>query len=150
MSKKKRVPSVRKYDDKDVRSRAVPSSNHEAPVFLFTTMDCDGPWGLRRLMGADLCSAIFPKLRNFETMTWANIIQQSGGGSSGTNSHPVKVASLASDAKKRLAEISQDDVEELFSLRLDGRKRIWGKREGRTLKILWYDPKHEVCPSTTR
>ena len=83
-----------------------------------------------------------PKLCNFESMTWSEIMRASGGRSKGNNSHFVKVKSLTPDAKRRLAEIGQDDVSDLFSLRLSATERIYGIRDRRALKLLWYDPHH--------
>ncbi len=65
-------------------------------------------------------------------------------------SHLVDVDNLASDAKKRLREIGQDDLDQLYSLRISGKKRIWGIREGYLLWFLWWDPFHSVCPSTKK
>ena len=58
------------------------------------------------------------------------------------NSHFVQAGKLTRQAKARLAEIGQDDVSELFSLRLTGTTRIYGIRDRRALKLLWYDPHH--------
>ena len=75
-------------------------------------------------------------------MTWAEIMQAAGGRARGTNSHFVQVERLTRQAKDRLAEIHQDDVSELFSLRLTATVRIYGIRDRRALKLLWYDPYH--------
>ena len=88
-------------------------------------------------------------------MTWAAIMNASGGKSRGTNNHPVKCENLLKKAQKRLKEIGQNDVSELFSLRLSGTIRIYGIRDGRALKLLWYDRDHDdlnkaVCPSSKR
>ena len=40
-----------------------------------------------------------------------------------------------------------DDWEELYSLRLSGRSRVWGLKEAGIFWILWWDPNHEICPS---
>ena len=85
---------------------------------------------------------ILPKLQNFESMTWAQILQAIGGRAKGNNSHFVSVERLTRQAKDRLAEIGQDDVSELFSLRLTGTTRIYGIRDRRALKLLWYDQHH--------
>lgn len=79
-------------------------------------------------------------LRDFESMKWAEIEQ-------GTGSHFVKKGSLIKKANDRLGQIKQDDVDELFSLRVSGKKRIWGIRDESVLRIIWWDPSHEVCPS---
>ncbi|MDQ2731557.1 MAG: hypothetical protein M3Y56_07855, partial [Armatimonadota bacterium] len=62
-------------------------------------------------------------------------------------SHPVELGKLCKAAQDRLVEIRQDDAATLFSLRIGGQGRIWGVRDGPTLRILWWDPQHEVCPS---
>ena len=85
---------------------------------------------------------ILPKLRDFESMTWAEIMRAAGGRARGSNSHFVEVRNLTGHAKQRLAEIGQDDVSELFSLRLSATVRIYGIRDRRALKLLWYDPHH--------
>lgn len=57
---------------------------------------------------------------------------------------------MISEAQTRLEELKLDDEEELFRFRLDGTARVWGIREGRVFKILWWDPEHEICPSNKR
>jgi hypothetical protein len=79
-------------------------------------------------------------------MTWQEILSATGGRSHGNNSHNISVSELIKEARDRLAEINLDDVDELFSLRLEGKIRIWGMLDNDVLKILWYDPKHEICP----
>lgn len=43
--------------------------------------------------------------------------------------------------------VDNDDLDQLFSLRLTVRKRVWGIKEGNIFWILWWDPEHEVCKS---
>ena len=75
-------------------------------------------------------------------MTWDEIMRAAGGRARGNNSHFVSVENLTRQAKDRLIEVRQDDVSELFSLRLTATKRIYGIRDRRALKLLWYDPHH--------
>lgn len=88
-------------------------------------------------------------------MTWAQLMQAAGGKKHGTNSHFVPLNNLSSDARSRLLEIGQGDVDGIFSLRLTGTKRIYGIRDGRALKLIWYDDDHgdnrnAVVPVTMR
>ena len=39
-----------------------------------------------------------------------------------------------------------DDVDELYQLRVTGAERVWGIRSGPLLRLLWWDPNHEVYP----
>ena len=105
-------------------------------------MDQGGAWGCRSIPVWVWWNEILPKLQHFESMTWAEIMQAAGGRARGNNSHFVQVGKLTRQAKARLAEIGQDDVSELFSLRLTGTTRIYGIRDRRALKLLWYDPHH--------
>jgi hypothetical protein len=92
-----------------------------------------------RLDGATLLW-VLGKLGNFETMTWAEI--------EAAGSHLVRNDSgLSKAARDRLAEIELDEADTLFSLRLGGQPRIWGIRMGGVLKVMWWDPKHEVYPA---
>lgn len=105
-------------------------------------MDQGGAWGCRSIPVRVWWNEILPKLQHFESMTWTEIMQAAGGRARGSNSHFVQVGNLTRQAKARLAEIGQDDVSELFSLRLTGTTRIYGIRDRRALKLLWYDPHH--------
>ena len=98
---------------------------------------CD-PFGWHTI-DSTLLLEIRGKLRNFESMTWGTII--------GANSHQVPTESLCKEARDRLAALHLDELEELFSLRLSGKERVWGVLEHNVLTILWWDPDHQVCPS---
>ena len=82
---------------------------------------------------------VLTRLKPLETMPWREITN--------TGSHPIDVSAIIKEARERLAEIGQDDTDQLYSLRVEGALRIWGIRDGRVLKILWYDPEHAICPS---
>jgi hypothetical protein len=40
-----------------------------------------------------------------------------------------------------------EELESLFSLLITGEKCVWGVKDVAILHILWWDPKHSVCPS---
>ncbi len=137
---------------KQGRGKDTESPDQEKIAWAFGAMDKDGDWGWRTQASAAWWKELLPKLQNFETMTWIQIMQAAGGRRRGNNHHPVSVEDLTPQARKRLSQIKQNDVEKLFSLRLDGTKRIYGIRDRRVLKMLWYDPNHgnnamAVCPA---
>lgn len=141
---------------KTVRSAADPTGfDHETIVWRFGAVDLDGEWGWRSVASRYWWERILPKLRGFETMTWAELFSAAGGRREGNNHHPVEVERLTKSAVGRLEEIGQDDVSELVSLRLTGTERIYGIRDRRALKLLWYDRYHgnndrAVCPVRKR
>ncbi|MEM9594749.1 MAG: hypothetical protein AAGD06_10805 [Acidobacteriota bacterium] len=107
-------------------------------------MDLSGPFGRYSVSSAKL-SEIREKLAGFESRDWNDILVKDQ-----KRNHSVRVDRLDARARKRLAEIKKDDFEELVSLRLSGKERIWGVRIGSVLELLWWDPLHEVCPSNLR
>lgn len=121
------------------------------PAWSFSVADEKGSEKLPA--GSDChkwCGEILPKLKNFESMTWAEIKSQTYSGKRGrrkTSNHYVDTDKLPRDAKRRLRELKQNDLEQLFSLRLKGKVRLYGIIEGRIMKILWYDPEHRLYPS---
>lgn len=83
-------------------------------------------------------------------MTWAEILAATGGRTCGNNSHLVPLSDLKKEAVDRLRELQQDDIDELFSLRLSGKERIYGIPDGRVLQILWFCPNHEAVGTRPR
>ncbi|GFO82208.1 MAG: hypothetical protein A49_18350 [Methyloceanibacter sp.] len=73
-------------------------------------------------------------------MTWAEVDGPSG-------SHFVNFEKLCPAAQKRLGELEKDEQGALFSVRIQGKMRVWGIRDVGILRILWFDPNHQVCPS---
>lgn len=102
-------------------------------------IDLDGKWGWLNAELQCLLQTIIPKLHDYESMTWAEI--------EGSGSHFIDTDTICKGARDRLEEINKDDSEELFSLRISARQRVWGVRSGTQLNVLWWDPEHEVCPS---
>ena len=102
-------------------------------------MDIDGRWCFYR-EGLDKLRYVIGKLRNFETMTWAEIKSQTG-------SHSIAVGDTEPSAQNRLVEIGRDQEDTVFSLRLGGQERVLGIRRNAVLHLLWWDPNHEVCES---
>lgn len=111
----------------------------QCPVWQIRLLELDGPFSWHPITRSLLVDEILPKLQSFERMTWEEIL--------GRKNHSVRVADLCRDAQKRLEHLRLDDVEELVSLRLDGKERVWGIRRKASMLLLWWDPNHEVCPS---
>jgi hypothetical protein len=94
-------------------------------------------------MTQDDLRIVLARLKNLETMTWAEI-------KGPKKSHNVEKFKLIKEAQDRLEEIGLDYLEELFSLRITGEHRVWGVLNNHILQILWWDPTHEICPAPLR
>lgn len=92
-----------------------------------------------------LYKKIYPHLKNYESNTWEEVKRYTHGKNERhTNSHNIPVQKLKKGAQERLYAIRKDDVDEIFSLRLEGEDRIYGFLKEGVLDIIWYDPKHEI------
>lgn len=111
------------------------------PAWRVSLMEMAFPFGWSDIEPEKL-REVRDKLRDFESMTWYEILVAAG-----SRNHAVAVERLSKEARDRLEELGQLDVEELVSLRLSGAERVWGIRAGNILNVLWWDPLHAVCPS---
>jgi hypothetical protein len=102
------------------------------PAWRIGAMEMCDPFGWHRIHGT-LLLEIREKLRNFETMTWSQII--------GPQSHMVSRDSLCKNAQERLVQLKLDEIDELFSLRLSGKERVWGLLEHNVLTLLMVGPR---------
>jgi hypothetical protein len=119
---------------------------HQTPVWRFSDFDWEGPWGLSTCVNriAHIQSHIQKHLASFETMTWDEILRASGGkgDGKGNNNHHISRDKLKKLAIERL-DSKNIMADSIFSLRLDQGTRIYGVREGRCLKITFFDPHHK-------
>jgi hypothetical protein len=94
---------------------------------------------------------ILKQLQDFERMTWAAIKETAGGRTRGTNNHSLKITELNAAARARINELHLDQYDKIFSLRLGSKIRIYGVRDGRAMRLIWYDTHHgtfdAVCPT---
>ena len=104
----------------------------------FSSCDKEGPFAW---FASDVAKyrEVIEKLYTFETMTETERAK--------TGSHNIEIHKLSPAAKKRLQDIKRDDIDGLMSFRVAGTNRVMCVREGNVMKVLWFDPDHQVCPS---
>lgn len=128
--------------ENSVRRECDPSgSDHLTIVWIVSTFDVDGPWGLPALQAVEWKPTL-AHMKSFETMTWGEILRAAGGRREGNNSHPIPVNELTPVAQRRLGDIQLDDLDSVFSLRCTGTIRFYGIRDQRVCRLLWFDPWH--------
>lgn len=146
MSKdKKPKTKVEPSTDKQPKVASVPTSFHRMkPSWRISIIEMKGPYGWN-VLDAEMVLYVQTKLSDFEKMTWAEIFTNAK-----KSNHSVSVIDLCSEAQSRLGEIKQDDIDQLFCLRLSGKERVWGKLDEGVFTLLWWDPDHQVCPSNKK
>ena len=147
MAKRKAKKAKRKKHPAPRKKR--PKAHQDAPnveslhfKWSVNAADFGGNWSWGRASIILLFSEIIPKLQNYETRKWGDLAS--------TGSHFITCDKLCKEAQNRLEELEKEDIAELFSLRFDGRKRIFGQRIGACFCLLWWDPEHTVCPSPNK
>lgn len=104
----------------------------------FSMMDLCEPFAVSDIT-IEEWKKVLEKMREWENMTWGEIL--------GRRDHAIEINKLSSEAKKRLIELNLDDFDEVLSLHIDGKKRLFGLRYNNTFYVLWWDREHKVCPS---
>ena len=114
------------------------------PAWIFSKHDhLHSKWSLKYCN--NLYEDIILKLKSFEGMTWDEINKQQHGKFGKSSNHFVKIADLTKEAQKRIQILGIiDDV--VYSLRLEGKLRLYGMLEDGIFNIIWYDKNHEIYP----
>jgi hypothetical protein len=107
----------------------------------FSIIDKDGPWGFEKISADEFWNKLLPKLRHYGNMTWADLFNH-------RHNHSVDKKGIIKGAEKRLKEIDQDDIDQLVSIAINGKPRLWGIRQNDEFRFLWWDPHHKIWPTT--
>jgi hypothetical protein len=146
MGKKNKQPHIKggsiPPSTKKPRVESLPNDNSLPPSWRLSMLEMVDPFGWHKIESVEKLREILGKLCELEALNWNEILVIRK-----KQNHEVDVGDLSKDAQKRLVEIFQDDIDSLVSLRLSGVERVWGIREKAILKLLWWDPNHQVCPS---
>ena len=150
-SKKKKVKvSEKPKGIKEARNTENPESYYDkTPKWVFKDMDVDHEkWSLQK------CNNIYPyiieKMKDYEGMTWGEIMKATGGRRTGNNNHFENVDEFIKEAQERWIELKLEEYSEAFSLRLTGTHRLYGILEDGTFRVILYDEDHEIYKSTKR
>lgn len=119
----------------------------EKPTWSFASADLE-MWAFSHDHIQDrFWSEILPYFQSLEKQTWNEILLANK-----KNNHSLNLDDLNKVAQDRLVEL-KIEAESLISLRLSGKHRIYGFRNGRVFNILWYDDDHgdnDTCVCRSR
>lgn len=108
-------------------------------AWRFNAVDKAGPFAWTELNDPVAHKSVIEKFADFETMDEASL------GANGC--HFIDVTDLSKAAQDRLVAIKLDDLDQLYSMRISGKVRVHCVHRPRYMRVLWYDPEHNVCPS---
>lgn len=148
MPKDKKIPLTNKrHPQKSIRITEEVSLYKRFPHWSFVLSDMEHEkWGIRQ--NAEHLITMLARFKEWERITWGEILTATAGRKSNTQSHPMVVAELVKEAQNRLTELNLDSYDTLYSLAITGKQRVWGImiEETGTFQLLWYDPEHQVYP----
>lgn len=151
MSKNKKIKqSVQVTGSKIPRSIENPDSFFdEFPKWSFKYFDYYHVlWGAES--NFENLTDVFLKMRDFERMTWREILTTTSGRKNNTRNHPIPLSNLITDAQKRFTELNLSEIfdDEIYSLALTSKLRLFGFiDENGVFSLIWIDKNHEICPS---
>jgi len=118
---------------------ADPVIGGESPLsWRFSHRDIGGPFSWRDVALNEL-DKLITRLAEFEDKNSEGIRK--------TGSHRIACDMLSDAARERLNRINKNDLDELMSFRVDGSSRVWCICDGSIMKVLWWDPTHQVYPT---
>lgn len=135
------IPTVSKQPSS---ATSLPSTFDRTPRWKFRRVDHDGQWGFDAVPGPTV-TEIIKALASFESMTFHELFHQ--GDEPGKHYGPESLCKAAQD---RLVELRHDDETQISRLRIGSTKRLYGFVRDDAFEILWWDPNHQVCPSTLK
>lgn len=136
-ARRKENPSL----SKTPRAAEEPDFWDSNPSWQIGALQVHGPFGWGDI-GEKKLLEIREKLASLETITWREILIKGK-----KQHHMIRVAALPKENQKRLRETGQHDIDRLVSLRMSGRERVFGILNKASLRLLWWDPDHQVYPS---
>ncbi|HEY9390598.1 MAG TPA: hypothetical protein VIR27_12665 [Mycobacteriales bacterium] len=114
-------------------------------MIRFNRIDLGSRWCLTKISPEDHLT-LLSKVRELEKMTVNEVFFQTDG--LGTDYDVVRLPTRY--ALDRLAELELDDEDKISRLRIAGKLRLYGFRQGTHFYALWWDPEHEIWPSSKK
>jgi hypothetical protein len=127
--------------------RALPeaSTSNERLCWRYRHADHGGPWCFHNAAGDGFCG-LLTRLANFESMTVNEAFHQ--GDYPGKDYDVDQIPNRA--ALDRLEALGLPDMTKISVLRLGGQQRLYGFLQDNIFHVIWWDPEHEIWPSTLR
>jgi hypothetical protein len=131
--------SIRHGYDKPTTETNPQSYYAARPSWGFRFATFQGRWSVENVL-CDAQSRM--RLCELERRTWAEIKQEK------KQFHSIPLADIKKEARAQMEELRLDErTDTVFSIRITGKKRLFGIIEDGVFLVLWYDPDHEICPS---
>lgn len=145
-SDKKKVKGAEQRHGKRVTKPAF-STDGKRILFDFGSVDVEGLFRFIPSRDDFEAAKILSAVLDFSRQTWAEL-RKATHNDGKSKHHFLDAGSISAEGKDRIKALQLDDfTDAIFSLRINGRMRIIGIREGEKLIVKWYDPQHQFSHS---
>ena len=133
------------HSEKTPRREFTPRDPDGKLIILFSRIDVDSEWCLTKITESDHRD-LLTHIRSFESMSVHEVFSTDG-----RVGMDYDIPDLPNGrALQRLADLDYDDRDQISRLRIGGKQRLYGFREGPRFYALWWDPEHEIWPTSKR
>ena len=140
--------TTRKQAGRHTTQQVASSTDNLNPIWVFDKIDRNGKFAFDVNRQDFDHKEILAKMIDYESMTWSEIKQQTHDHGKSKH-HLLSGDGLSDEAKDRLRSLNlEESSDTLFSFALQNLLRVIGIRDKNLFHVLWYDPKHEVYPSS--
>lgn len=143
MAKKQKRPVSQTVVSKKTPVDSPELETNECLHFRFDRADLDGRWSLGK-MSAEDAEDFFTCLKSISSMTATEVFKSNKG-----DFYKDMSLSPEPEAARLLGE-KYEGADSLHVLRVTSTKRLLGFRVGTVFSAIWWDPNHEVWPSTKK
>lgn len=121
------------------------STDNSVIVWSFEKIDRNGEFAFDLNRKDFNVEKVFQKILEFSTMKWCELIPSDERKS---RHHLLKNAVFSKIAESRIRALGlEEKTDSFYSFALDNVTRLIGIRNGAICQVVWYDAKHEFCPS---
>ena len=149
MAKQKQIKRLQGRPEKTIVKNEV-SYEATTPAWMFDKIDRN------RKFAFDITRKDFEhyefldKMLAYATMTWAQLRRQTHDDGKSKH-HYLDPDKLSKEAQDRLSAMHlEESSDQVYSIALSNKLRIVGLRDKDKFHVLWYDPEHDVYPSTKK
>ena len=135
---------------REVALTSTGSTIRQKPIWRFDLLDRSGKFAFDLSREDFKHREVLQKLVDYGNMTWAEIDSQLHDKNKSKH-HFLQVEALSPDANERIrVKHLEEQTDAIFSFAFQNLLRVIGIRNGAEFHIVWYDPRHEFCPSSKR
>lgn len=125
------------------------SYNKDKQQWVFTRMAKDGIFAFTKENIGENMAYVFERILEYSQRTWNEILLETHDRKNKSCHHSLMFDSLSREAQKNIkkANLSEENYDKIFSMRLNNKIRIVGLKENDKFVAIWYDENHQFCPS---